>query len=239
MHCINILPLLPTNQQTKVPRVAPHLGSFCFWVPAIVSCLDEAFIRVKWIDVYTVCWREIVSIKPSNRIRSWKTWLPKLSYIESVTILPRKIFIVKVSRVFCEWNAFGVRLSYWNWLLKVLFSQCTRTLATFSWCYNGRDEVSNHQPHDCSTVHSAADQRKHQSSPSLAFVRAIHPWAVNSPHKWPVTQKMFPFDDVIMKQKVPIPGLLVKGLDNLFARTRVQCDTQTRQLGFNNMALLI
>ena len=45
-----------------------------------------------------------------------------------------------------------------------------------------------------STVYSGADQRKHQSSTSLAFVRS----PVNFPHKWPVTWKMFPFDDVIM-----------------------------------------
>ena len=50
-----------------------------------------------------------------------------------------------------------------------------------------------------STVYSDADQRKHQSSASLAFVRGIHRGAVNSPHKWPVTRKMFPFDDVIME----------------------------------------
>ena len=51
-----------------------------------------------------------------------------------------------------------------------------------------------------STAYSDADQRKHQSSASLAFVRGIHRGPVNSPHKWPVTWKMFPFDDVIMKQ---------------------------------------
>ena len=50
-----------------------------------------------------------------------------------------------------------------------------------------------------STVYSDADQRKHQSSTSLAFVWGIHRWPVNSPHKWPVTPKMFPFDDVIMR----------------------------------------
>ena len=49
-----------------------------------------------------------------------------------------------------------------------------------------------------SAVYSGADQRKHQSSASLAFVRGIHRWPVNSPHKWPVTRKMFPFDDAIM-----------------------------------------
>ena len=47
-----------------------------------------------------------------------------------------------------------------------------------------------------STVYTVADQRKHQSSASLAFVRGIHRWPVNSPHKWPVARKMFPFDDV-------------------------------------------
>ena len=49
-----------------------------------------------------------------------------------------------------------------------------------------------------STVYSGADQRKHQCSASLAFVRGIHRGPVNSLHKWPVTRKMFPFDDVIM-----------------------------------------
>ena len=54
-----------------------------------------------------------------------------------------------------------------------------------------------------STVHLDTDQRKHQSSASLAFVRGIHRGPVNSPHKWPVTRKMFPFDDVIMWTLAP------------------------------------
>ena len=49
------------------------------------------------------------------------------------------------------------------------------------------------------TVYSGADQRKHQSSASLAFVRGIHRGPVDSPHKWPVTRKMFSFDDIIIK----------------------------------------
>ena len=48
------------------------------------------------------------------------------------------------------------------------------------------------------TIYSDADQRKHQSSASLAFVWRIHRGPVNYPHKGPVTRKMFPFDDVIM-----------------------------------------
>ena len=47
----------------------------------------------------------------------------------------------------------------------------------------------------CSTVYSGADQRKHQSSASMAFLRGIYRWPMNPPHKRPV---MFPFHDVIM-----------------------------------------
>ena len=50
-----------------------------------------------------------------------------------------------------------------------------------------------------STVYSRADQRKHQTYASLAFVRGIRRRPANSPHKWPVTRKVFPFDDVIME----------------------------------------
>ena len=66
-------------------------------------------------------------------------------------------------------------------------------ILSIQWRHNGLDDVSIHQPHHCL-------QRKHQSSASLAFVRWIHRGLVISPHKWPVTRKMFPFDDVIMSK---------------------------------------
>ena len=47
-----------------------------------------------------------------------------------------------------------------------------------------------------SAVYSGADQRKHQSSSSLAFLRGM---IGEFPHKCPVTRNMLPFDDVIMK----------------------------------------
>ena len=59
------------------------------------------------------------------------------------------------------------------------------------WRHNGRDRVSNHQPHDCLLNRSSADQRKHRSSTPLAFVRRINRWPVNSTHKWPVTWNFF------------------------------------------------
>ena len=51
-----------------------------------------------------------------------------------------------------------------------------------------------------SIVYAGADQIKHQSSASLAFVRRIH----RDPRKWPVTQKMFLFHDVIMNYFVRV-----------------------------------
>ena len=58
-----------------------------------------------------------------------------------------------------------------------------------------------------STVYSGTDQRKHQSSATLAFARGIHRWPVNSPHKWPVTQKLFLYHDVIMNMSMtPLMG---------------------------------
>ena len=63
-----------------------------------------------------------------------------------------------------------------------------------------------------STVYSGTDRRKHQSSTSLAFVRGIHQWRVNSPHKGPVTRKMFPFDDVIMKMPCIFTDGFVQGV---------------------------
>ena len=55
-----------------------------------------------------------------------------------------------------------------------------------------------------SIVYSGAEQSKYQSSASMAFVWGIHRGPVNSPHKWPVTRQMFPFDDVIMKNNLKL-----------------------------------
>ena len=95
----------------------------------------------------------------------------------------------------------------WVWVWKLSSEDYSR----ISWCnvlnsshYDDviMDEIAS-QITSLTIVYSAvyldADQRKHQSSASLAFVRGIHRGPVNSPHKWPITRKMFPFDDVIMQ----------------------------------------
>ena len=40
--------------------------------------------------------------------------------------------------------------------------------------------------------------KENQSSVALAFVKGIHLWLVDFPHKRPVRRNMFPFDDIIM-----------------------------------------
>ena len=62
-----------------------------------------------------------------------------------------------------------------------------------------------------STVYSGADQRKHQSSASLAFERGIHRGLVNSSHKWPVTRNCFPFDDVIIRMIIFYQLVKIRG----------------------------
>ena len=61
---------------------------------------------------------------------------------------------------------------------------------TLQWRHNGHDGISS-LTIVYSSVYSGADQRKHQNSASLAIVRGIHRWPMNSPHKWPVTRKSF------------------------------------------------
>ena len=78
---------------------------------------------------------------------------------------------------------------------------CKPTPKPLYWCHNERDGISTWTTCVsivCTTVCSGADQRKYQSSAPLDFVRGIHRWPVNSPHKGPVTRKIFPYDGIIM-----------------------------------------
>ena len=59
------------------------------------------------------------------------------------------------------------------------------TSQTLQWCHNGRyrSQITS-RTIVYSIVYSGGDQRKYQSFAWLAFVRGIHRWPVNSPHKW-------------------------------------------------------
>ena len=89
-------------------------------------------------------------------------------------LLRRQLYVETASRSSTAWAHYG------DVIMSAIASQITSLTIVYS------------------TVYSDADQRKHRSSASLAFVRGIHRGPVNSSHKWPVTRKMFPFDDVII-----------------------------------------
>ena len=72
-------------------------------------------------------------------------------------------------------------------------------------------------------VYSGLDQRKYLSSALLAFVQGIHRWPVNSPRKWPVTRKMFSFDDVIMYD--PIETLWVLACSSVLYNSTIDVHT--------------
>ena len=100
-----------------------------------------------------------------------------LNIIEKNCVNPQSLFTSNITDGAFE----GENFNYGDVIMSAVASQITSLTIVYSVVYPG------------------ADQRKHQSSASLAFVRGIHRWPVNSPHKGPITRKMFPFDDVIME----------------------------------------
>ena len=91
-----------------------------------------------------------------------------------------QVYIITSSESITITNNRSVSLHYDDVIMGAMASQITSLTIVYS------------------SVYSGADQRKHQSFASLAFVRWIHRALVNYQHKGPVTRKMFAFDDVIM-----------------------------------------
>ena len=92
------------------------------------------------------------------------------------------------------WGSAGLSTWYWHYndvIMTTMASQITSLTVVYL------------------TVYSDADQRKHQSSASLTFVRGIHRGPVNSPHKEPVTRKMFPFDDIILYPAISFVNICI------------------------------
>ena len=110
----------------------------------------------------------------------------KRSTKKKITILLTWSYLIKLAPPVSWYSGFvKLRISYSNLHYSdVIMDTMTSQITGVSIAY--------------STAYSGEDQRKHQSSASLAFVRGIHRWPVNFPHKEPVARKLFPFDDVIM-----------------------------------------
>ena len=69
---------------------------------------------------------------------------------------------------------------------------------TLRWRHHGPDGVSNHQRLGC-LFNCQFRRRSNKTSKLRVIGLCAGDSPVNSPHKWPVTRKMFPFDDVIMR----------------------------------------
>ena len=116
---------------------------------------------------------------------NWVSFIPVITIIRRLVLNPPDDLLDKFCPTYpllpgiMSWYT-NQRVQYDDVIMGVIASQITSLTIVYS------------------TVYSTADQRNHQSSAPLAFVRGIHRGPVNFPHKWPVTRKMFPFDDVIM-----------------------------------------
>ena len=77
--------------------------------------------------------------------------------------------------------------------------QIDNASASLHWRHNEHGGVSNHQPHGCLLNRLFRHRSKKTSKLRVTSLCVGNsPGPVNSPHKGPVTRKMFPFDDVVM-----------------------------------------
>ena len=137
---------------------------------------------------------------PYTRLHTYKRWV--IYGVSPASILEKYDHVIITKHCLC-WRGWQQAISFFDMnrfmftqpshfhytdiIMSTIVSQITSLMIVYS------------------TVYSGTDKRQHQSSMSLAFVREIHQWQVNSLPKWPVTRKMFPFDDIIMVYHT-IPG---------------------------------
>ena len=110
--------------------------------------------------------------------------------------------------LFCPGWGWGMELSV-DWFQHIniavtslmYLSQWGLVAHALRWRHYDHDSISNHQPHGC--LFNRLFRRRSKKTSKLRVTGLCvgnSPGMVNSPHKGPVTRKMFPFDDVIMAQ---------------------------------------
>ena len=161
-------------------------------------CLRKVMKFSVWLDVLCF-YRSSLQIDNSNgvcwvekKIKSSSTKYSGLQWTNSTQVFALRFINFNFSILgidsetfdICPWSLVMLMQHYSDVIMSAMASQITSLPIVYSIVYSG------------------ADQRIHQSSASLAFVRGIHRSPVNSPHKRPVTRKKFSFDDVIMKTNI-------------------------------------
>ena len=103
-----------------------------------------------------------------------------------------------MSQDFTSTHTYGLIELSWQWY-RYKSEALTSPVVSLQWRHNGRDSVSNHQPRECLLSRLIRRRSKKTSKLRVTGLCAGNsPGPVNSPHKGPVTRKMFLFDDVIM-----------------------------------------
>ena len=162
-----------------MPLIKNLLVSFIWYEQQLAYSADRGLVSTFCVHVNILL--------PCNYIPSMKTHADWFTYIEIDNATVRTQMRYQLSLyilVFKNGKINNLVSHYSDVIMGAIASQITSLTIVYS------------------TVYSDADQRKHQSFASLAFVRGIHRGPVNSPHKWPVTRKSFPFDDVIMFENI-------------------------------------
>ena len=105
--------------------------------------------------------------------------------------------------------------SSWQHSTNILLHFYLFDFRSLHWRHNDHDGVSNHQPHGCLLNRLFGRWSKKTSKLRVTGLCAGNsPGPVNSPHKGPVTRKMFPFDDVIMWwMRTCVPEAGIEGKD--------------------------
>ena len=166
----------PVNSPHKGQwRGALMLSSICAWINGWVNNRDAGDLRRHraHYDVTVMCnyiLTRVYTLIVSNALElDYRTLFAEILYY----------FILDLHC--CVWNL-------WSTLMQVEWEQHR---AYQNWCFSNHytdvtmDSIASQITSLTivySAVYSGADQRKHQSSASLAFLRGIHRGPVNSPH---------------------------------------------------------
>ena len=145
--------------------VSPHKGP----VTPKKFPLDDV---IMWPPFVVCCWGTIIDsnvTQVSNGRLYWRFLGNSLLTLDMINFQKKYRYVFTVSIIPPHWydtDSWKPPSHYGDVIMGTIASQITSLTIVYS------------------TVYSRADQRKHQSSASLAFVRGIHRGPVNSPHKW-------------------------------------------------------
>ena len=99
------------------------------------------------------------------------------------------------------------------------------------WRHNGHDGISNYQPHDCLLNHLFRSKKTPKLRVTGLYARNS-PVTSEFPAQWPVTRKMFPFDDVIMYHDALLTGMVAGGKHHSTSASRLfHAPTRTTSSG--------